>query len=119
MSTTDTLTQALGGEKDETTCPERPVCTAYSLHDPAARLVNYIERLETLAEEKAALASDITEVFAEAKNEGYDPKVLRMLLKLRAMDDREEFVETLNLYARQVGMVEQLRLDFDAQREVA
>lgn len=113
----DTLTQALRNEQDESACPGG--CNVTNLHDPSERLVNYIERLETLAEEKAALASDITGVFAEAKLEGYDPKVLRMLLKLRAMDDREEFVETLNLYARQVGMVEQLRLDFDAQREVA
>ena len=116
MSANDTLTQALRNEQDESTCPG--VCTVTSLHDPAARLVNYIERLETLAEEKDAIASDITEVMAEAKLEGYDPKVLRMLLKLRAMDDREEFIETLNLYARQVGMHEQLSLDF-AQREVA
>lgn len=119
MSTTaDTLSQALGGE---TTCPERPVCTVPIQSASSERLVNYIERLETLAEEKAALGNDITEVYAEAKLEGFDPKVLRMLLKLRAMDDREDFVARLNLYAHQVGMVEQLRLDFDQpyQREVA
>lgn len=114
MTTTDTLTQSLGGtENREATMRVVPIQSASS-----ERLVNYIERLETLAEEKAALGNDITEVYAEAKLEGFDPKVLRMLLKLRAMDDREEFIETLNLYARQVGMHEQLSLDF-AQREVA
>ena len=114
-TTTDTLTKALRGER---TCPGGDLCNVSSLHDPAERLVNYIERLETLAEEKAALGNDITEVYAEAKLEGFDPKVLRMLLKLRAMDDREEFIRTLNGYMHQVGMYQQLSLDFD-QREVA
>lgn len=114
MTTTDTLTQALGGtENREGTMHVFPIQSASS-----ERLVNYIERLETLAEEKAALGNDITEVYAEAKLEGFDPKVLRMLLKLRAMDDREEFIRTLNGYMHQVGMYQQLSLDFD-QREVA
>ena len=114
MSTTDTLTEALGGTKTrEATMRVVPIQSASS-----ERLVNYIERLETLAEEKAALGNDITEVYAEAKLEGFDPKVLRMLLKLRAMDDREEFICELNSYMHQVGMYQQLSLDFD-QREVA
>ena len=115
----DTLTQALEGAAtctgQERTLRAVPGAGyAYK----SERLVNYIERLETLAEEKAALGNDITEVYAEAKLEWFDPKVLRMLLKLRAMDDREEFIETLNGYMHQVGMYQQLSLDFD-QREVA
>src|SRR5690606_35546664 len=47
----------------------------------AERLQSYVERLEVLAEEKAALSADISEVMAEAKLEGFDPKALRLLLK--------------------------------------
>lgn len=76
------------------------------------RLLSYVERLEVLAEEKKALQEDMTEVLNEAKLEGFDTKVLRMLLKFRAMDDREEFISTLNTYMAGVGMYEQLGLPF-------
>jgi hypothetical protein len=75
MSTTaDTLSRALGGDQDAIRSRERTLravsgLVESALHDPAARLVNYIERLETLAEEKAAIASDMAEVLAEAKLE--------------------------------------------------
>ncbi len=72
----------------------------------ADRLRSLIERIERLEEEKAALAADIREVFAEAKGTGFDTKVMRQVLKLRKMetDDRQELEHLLDLYKRALGI---------------
>jgi uncharacterized protein (UPF0335 family) len=66
----------------------------------ADRLRSFIERVERLEEEKAALAADIREVYAEAKSTGFDTKIMRMIVKLRKMDreSREEQEHLLSLY---------------------
>jgi uncharacterized protein (UPF0335 family) len=71
-----------------------------------AQLRSYIERIERLEEEKAALAADIREVFAEAKGTGFEPKVMRQVLKLRKLDqaDRQEQEALLELYLSAIGM---------------
>jgi len=51
-----------------------------------ARLKSLIERIERMEEEKAALAADIKDIFAEAKGTGFDVKTMRKLLRLRKMD---------------------------------
>ena len=60
----------------------------------------YIERIERLEEEKAALAADVREVFAEAKGNGFDVKIMRQVLRLRKMDgdDRAEEEALLDIY---------------------
>ena len=70
------------------------------------QLRSYIGRIERLEEEKAALAADIKEVFAEAKANGFDVKIMRQVLKLRKMDkdDRDEVETLLELYKRALGM---------------
>ena len=67
----------------------------------------YVERIERLEEEKKALAADIREVYAEAKGNGYDPKIMRKLIALRRMDqtDRREEEELLDIYRRAIGMI--------------
>lgn len=64
------------------------------------KLRSFIERIERLTGEKAALTADISEVFAEAKGTGFDVKIMRMILKLRAMDadDRAEQAALLEMY---------------------
>jgi uncharacterized protein (UPF0335 family) len=52
------------------------------------KLKSFVERLERLAEDRAAVMADMNEVFAEAKNEGFQTKIIRAVLKLRAEDDR-------------------------------
>ena len=47
------------------------------------RLRSLIERIERLEEEKAAIASDIRDIFAEAKSAGFDVKIMRAVIKLR------------------------------------
>ena len=50
------------------------------------QLRQYIERIERLEEEKRALMADIRDVYSEAKHSGFDPKTMRQIIKLRAMD---------------------------------
>ena len=54
-----------------------------------AQLKSFIERIERLEEEKRALGEDIKEVYAEAKGTGFEPKVMRQILKIRKMDKDE------------------------------
>jgi uncharacterized protein (UPF0335 family) len=72
----------------------------------ADRLRTIIERIERLEEEKAALAADIRDVYAEAKGAGFDVKVLRQIIRLRKLDnaDRKEQEEILDLYMRALDM---------------
>lgn len=72
----------------------------------AARLKSFIERVERLNEEKAALQEDIKEVYTEAKGVGFDTKTLRQIVKLRKMDleKRREEEELLELYKAALGM---------------
>ncbi|MGC6537031.1 MAG: DUF2312 domain-containing protein [Candidatus Puniceispirillaceae bacterium] len=52
----------------------------------ADQLRQYIERIERLEEEKRALMADIRDIYSEAKATGFEPKIMRQLIKLRAMD---------------------------------
>ena len=72
----------------------------------ADRLRSIIERVERLEEERKALADDIKDIFAEAKSAGFDPKVLRQIIRIRKQEPAEvEEQETLlDLYRRAVGM---------------
>lgn len=69
------------------------------------RLRTIIERLERLEEDKQAVATDMKEVFAEAKGEGYDAKILKKVLRIRAQDKakRENEQSLLDLYLHAVG----------------
>ncbi len=71
------------------------------------RLKSFIERIETLEEEKAALAEDIKDVYAEAKATGFDTKIMRKVIKLRNMDreKRQEEEELTELYKSAIGLV--------------
>jgi uncharacterized protein (UPF0335 family) len=69
------------------------------------RLRTIVERLERLEEDKAAVMADAKEVFAEAKGEGYDVKILRKVLRHRKMDPakRQEESAILDLYLTALG----------------
>ena len=66
----------------------------------------FIERIERLEEEKASIAGDIKEVYAEAKGNGFDTKVLRKLIAIRKADlgHYKETQAVLELYAEALGM---------------
>ncbi len=65
-----------------------------------------IERIERLEEEKASLSSDIKDVYAEAKANGFDTKILRKIVALRKKDhaERKEEEAILELYLEALGM---------------
>jgi uncharacterized protein (UPF0335 family) len=73
----------------------------------AGRLRSIIERLERLDEDREAIMTDMKEVFAEAKGEGYDVKVLRKVLRVRKQDraKRQEEEAILDLYLSALGEV--------------
>ncbi len=52
----------------------------------ADQLRQYIERIERLEEEKRALMADVRDIYSEAKATGFEPKVMRQIVKIRAMD---------------------------------
>ena len=66
----------------------------------ADELSSFIDRIEKLEEEMANIRSDIREIYAEAKATGYDPKIMRVVLRLKKLDeaDRSELDEVTELY---------------------
>ncbi|MFC5421303.1 MAG: DUF2312 domain-containing protein [Stutzerimonas stutzeri] len=69
------------------------------------QLKSIVQRIERLEEEKKTIADDIKEVYAEAKGNGYDVKVLRKVIALRKrdLDERKEEEAILDLYLQAVG----------------
>lgn len=69
------------------------------------QLRQLIEQIERLEEEKKALAGDIKEVYAEAKSQGFDTKVLRKVIALRKRDstERQEEDALIELYLGALG----------------
>jgi uncharacterized protein (UPF0335 family) len=72
----------------------------------AAELTQFVERIERLEEEKAAIADDLKEVYAEAKGRGFDVKVIREIIKIRKQDhsERMEMEAILELYLAALNM---------------
>jgi uncharacterized protein (UPF0335 family) len=70
------------------------------------RLKQYIERIERLEEEKAGIADDVRDVYAEAKSAGFDSKIMRMIVRLRKMasEKRREEEELLDIYKSAIGL---------------
>ncbi|HEX2581472.1 MAG TPA: DUF2312 domain-containing protein [Dongiaceae bacterium] len=79
---------------------------ADSGHIAEARLKSFIERVEKLEEERAAIAQDIKEVYSEAKGAGFDSKIMRQIIRLRRLDPqvRAEQEQLLDVYKRAIGM---------------
>lgn len=74
----------------------------------ADQLRAFIERIERLEEEKKGISDDIRDIFAEAKSQGFDTKIMRQIIRLRRMEthDRKEQEELLQLYKAALGMAE-------------
>ena len=66
----------------------------------ATQLKSFMDRIEKLEEEMANIRSDIREIYAEAKDYGYDPKIMRVILRLQKLDeaDRSELDELTETY---------------------
>ena len=72
------------------------------------RILSIIERIEQIDEEVKALNEGKKDVFAEAKGEGFDIKVLREILRIRKQDkdERDEQESLLDLYMRAMQKAE-------------
>jgi uncharacterized protein (UPF0335 family) len=72
------------------------------------RLRSFIQRIEKLEEDKAAVGEDLKEVYAEAKGVGFDTKIIRQIVRLRKveLEKRRENDELLELYKSAIGMEE-------------
>jgi uncharacterized protein (UPF0335 family) len=66
----------------------------------------FIERIERLEEEKHGIADDIRDVYAEAKANGYDTKIMRQVIRLRRMETyaRQEADALLETYRKALGL---------------
>jgi uncharacterized protein (UPF0335 family) len=69
------------------------------------RLKSFLERIERLEEDKAAIMNDLKEVYAEAKGEGFDTKIMRKVIRLMKQDKakRQEEDAILDLYLAAIG----------------
>ena len=69
------------------------------------KLKSLIERIERLEEDKKAVSTDLKEVYGEAKGEGFDVKIIRKVVKLRATDKakRQEEEALIDLYITAIG----------------
>lgn len=78
----------------------------------------FVERIERLEEEKKAIADDVKDVYAEAKANGYDTKILRQVVRLRKQEpsERAEQEAVLDLYLQALGMrLEAVEIEQPAQ----
>jgi uncharacterized protein (UPF0335 family) len=66
----------------------------------------FIERVERLEEEKKGIADDIRDTYNEAKSQGYDPRIMRQIVRLRKMPvhDRKEMEAILDVYKSALGI---------------
>ena len=72
------------------------------------QLKSIIEHIERLEEEKAVIASDIKDIYAESKGNGFDVKALRTIVRLRKQDanERQEQETILETYMQALGMLQ-------------
>ena len=82
---------------------ENPITNA-----DGGKLAAYIERIERLEEERKELGADVREIYAEAKGNGFDTKVMRQILRLRKMTpaDRAEAEFLRDSYKKLLGIAD-------------
>lgn len=92
-------------ETTATTAPETEADKKYGF--TAGQLKSFIERIERLEEEKKTVSGDIKEVYAEAKANGFDTKILKKIVALRrkSEDERTEEEAMLETYMVALGMI--------------
>lgn len=73
----------------------------------AEALRQFIERIERLHEEKKGLEADISDVYKQAKSQGFEPSIMKKIVAMRRIEDqeREETEQLLDLYKAALGMV--------------
>jgi uncharacterized protein (UPF0335 family) len=74
------------------------------VNDEQLRL--FFERLDRLEEEKKGISDDISDVYSEAKSQGYDTKIMREVRRLKKMkpEDRQQMEALIDIYKAAMGM---------------
>ena len=80
-------------------------------------LTKFIDRIERLSEEKAGIAADISEIFKEAKSEGFDPAIMRKVIALRKLG-KSEFLEQQELLDTYLAAVNWTQTPLGSQSDV-
>jgi uncharacterized protein (UPF0335 family) len=95
--------ESSGESRGKRMLDKNPIATESVAADQLKALIERIERLE---EEKAGIAGDIREIYAEAKGNGFDTKAIRKIIALRKKDfsERQEEEAILDLYMQALGM---------------
>lgn len=95
-----------GRDAEKKTMSDFTMADAATTGVAAEELKQFVERIERLEEEKAGIAGDIKEVFAELKGRGFDSKAVRQILRIRKKDhaERQEEEAILELYMQALGM---------------
>lgn len=77
-----------------------------------SRLREHIEKIEACEAERRTFAEDVKAHFEAAKSEGFDPKIMRQVIRLRKIDahERETAEATLATYMHALGMMSDLPL---------
>jgi uncharacterized protein (UPF0335 family) len=85
------------------------------------QLQSIVSRIERLEADKAEVASDIRDVYAEAKSSGLDPKIIREIVRLRKKTEAEqaEFEAVRDTYMAALGMLADTPLGEAAMRAAA
>jgi len=70
------------------------------------KLMSLIQRIERLEEDRANIGADVREIYREAKGIGFEPKIIRQLVKMRKMEasDRQEEEALIESYMAAIGM---------------
>lgn len=70
------------------------------------QLLSVIQRIERLEQDKTQVSEDIKSVYSEAKNNGFDPKIMKEVVKMRKLEqsERDEKETLLDLYMKAIGM---------------
>ena len=73
----------------------------------ANKLRQYIEKIENLEVEKTEIQEHIADVFGQAKSDGFDPKIMKKIIKLKKMktEDRETEDFLLDSYMMALGLI--------------
>lgn len=87
----------------------------------AQDLKSYIERVERLEDEKNDISEAIKEVFAEAKSSGFEPKIMKQIIKIRKMDkdDLDEQEYLLETYKSALGMASMVGFESETAHQAA
>lgn len=70
-----------------------------------SQLLTIIERIDRLEQDKEAVTGDLKEVYAEAKGNGFDTKIIRKVIRIRKQDraKRQEEAALVDLYMSAIG----------------